>query len=492
MRTRHRFGCVALLGLLVLGTACGETLETGTAKTPDKHKPTVDGACPVTNASCGVGAFAACVNLQTDATHCGVCDRACSPGIACQTGVCQQTVCVETTSPFVGNPMNSPQDFGHTHSQLLADVNGDGRLDLIEWQINPINALHTFQVSLGQAGGGFAAHDTYEASFGVQDIQATNDNDDSATDLFVFAETSLTDPAAHVEIWLGHPDGHLTRARANDLAGASVDDPAAIALGDVSGDGWADVVTTSDGERRNVNVFLSDSTGALHPTQSFVTAGVGVYGILIRDWNGDGSPDVLVMTGAGLQILYNHGDGTFEPPLSCPVLLPVYGGVTVVAEDFNHDGLIDFALNGNPIRVVLRRSECGFAPLDLYEVPVPKSVPQSMGDSVPGGGVPVMRAADMNGDGQLDLVVAYDLLYQVPLIPGQVVTGETDLVYGDTYLSVLLGKPDGKFQLQDTVVSLGNFTITDLAIGEGTGDHRPDVVASGSDGQIGTWENTCQ
>ena len=63
---------------------------------------------------------------------------------------------------------------------------------------------------------------------------------------------------------------------------------------------------------------------------------------------------------------------------------------------------------------------------------------------------------------------------------------------GDTFFAVLLGNPDGTFQLQDTVVSLGSTTITDLAIGEASADQRPDVVVSGADGQTMTWENTCQ
>ena len=114
-----------------------------------------------------------------------------------------------------------------------------------------------------------------------------------------------------------------------------------------------------------------------------------------------------------------------------------------------------------------------------------------MGNKVAGGGVPLVRAADMNGDGQLDLVATFDVVYLVPQLPGS--TGPLeDPVDGDTFLAVLLGNPDGTFQLQDTVVSLGSTTITDLAIGEASADQRPDVVVSGADGQTMTWENTCQ
>jgi hypothetical protein len=284
----------------------------------------------------------------------------------------------------------------------------------------------------------------------------------------------------------------LTPAGANDLGLVDTSRGEAIAVGDLSGDGWSDFVAPSGTDQHQLDVFLSDSTGALHASQTYTIAGVAAFSVFIRDWNLDGAPDLVVLDGSALEILYNRGDGRFDPPVDCPVLFPTVAGMSVVVEDFNHDGLMDFAFNGNPIRVVLRQSECGFAPVAAYDVPVPTAVPQTMGDLAAGGGVPLMRAADMNGDGQLDLVVTFDLVYNTPLVPGQPVGGVDPSEVGDTYLAVLFGKPDGTFQLQPTVISLGSSTITDLAVGEASGDQRPDVVVSTPTGQTSTWENTCQ
>jgi hypothetical protein len=483
-----------LLGLVTLGMACGGQLDTGTAKTPDKPKPGPDGSCPAAQTVCGAGAFALCVNLQTDPNHCGTCDHACSPGIACQGGACQQTVCTGGTSTFSGQATTGPTTDYRRGQQVLADVNGDGRLDLIEWQYDPNVALDTFRVSLGQPGGGSAAPDTYQASFVVGQILPTNANDDGIDDLFVFAESipGQGEAPARVQVWLGHADGRLTLAGANDLGLVDTSRGEAIAVGDLSGDGWSDFVAPSGTDQHQLDVFLSDSTGALHASQTYTIAGVAAFSVFIRDWNLDGAPDLVVLDGPALEILYNRGDGRFDPPVDCPVLFPTVAGMSVVVEDFNHDGLMDFAFNGNPIRVVLRQSECGFAPVAAYDVPVPTAVPQTMGDLAAGGGVPLMRAADMNGDGQLDLVVTFDLVYNTPLVPGQPVGGVDPSEVGDTYLAVLFGKPDGTFQLQPTVISLGSSTITDLAVGEASGDQRPDVVVSTPTGQTSTWENTCQ
>jgi hypothetical protein len=481
--------CFAL-GLTLAG-GCGGLLDTGTATAPDKHKPAADGSCTAQQTACGTDAFAVCVDLQADPDHCGTCDHACTPGIACQAGVCQQTVCASNTSPFSGKQTTGPVDWNDKGRQVLADVNGDGLLDLVVWQFDPNNGLKTFRASLATSGG-FTAPTTYLASFEVAEILPTNANDDGADDLFVFARSLPGEATARVEVWLGGPNGVLSRARTDDLGAADTSHPEAIAVGDISGDGWSDLVTASSSNARELRVFLSDSTGALHPSQTYTTAGGwAVVAFFVRDWDQDGRPDLVVLDGEGLEVLYNRGNGTFEPPLTCAVLLPVVYGLGAVMEDFNHDGLMDLAFGGNPIRVVLRESECGFAPFSSYQVPTPASVAQTMGAKVAGGGVPLVRAADMNGDGQLDLVATFDVVYNVPLLPGD--TGPLEPpVDGDTFLSVLLGNPDGTFQLQDTVVSLGSTTITDLAIGETSGDQRPDVVVAGADGQTKTWANTCQ
>src|SRR4051812_11117110 len=162
MRTRQHFGRALVTALFALGGGCGGLLETGTARTPDKHKPAADGSCPEQQTACGTDAFALCVDLQADPAHCGTCDHACTPGIVCQAGACQQTVCTASTSPFSGQQTTGPVDWNHKGRQVLGDVNGDGRLDLIRWQYDPINDLKTFQVSLG-AQGTFAAPVTYRA-----------------------------------------------------------------------------------------------------------------------------------------------------------------------------------------------------------------------------------------------------------------------------------------------------------------------------------------
>ena len=514
MRTQHHFGSEILIGLMVLGLGCGGTMNTGTAKKPANNKPAADGSCPSGQTFCGIGRFAICVDLQNDPNHCGTCDRTCSPGIACQASACQQTVCTGTTVPLSGQPTTSSSTTGGTSttddggvtgpvppyyfssSQILADINGDGRLDLIEGLSFYGNCpdcgvdFTEFQVSLGQPDGGFAPPDTYHASANIVQIYATDVNSDGMADLYVVSAAYSNSAVApyHVELWLGQKDGHLIRS---DAAGLSADgmDEFGIAIGDLSGDGWPDLVMMAPDSNLEdppkMSVYLSDSTGALHLSQTFVSWSGQTF---IRDWNRDGSPD-LVMVWSTMEILYNRGDGTFEPPLDCALSVGYgsWGDRDVVVEDFNRDGWMDLAVGDgyrgnrvdvNRVDVMLGLGGCGFAPISFYDLP---------GN---GGGNGFLRAADMNGDGILDLVSVTAVSGPDPNDPNGLAT-----VLTDNLLAVLLGNGDGTFRSQDTAISLGPNPISDVAIGEVSGDQRPDIVVSsagGKTGQTSTWENTCQ
>lgn len=500
MRAQHDFGSALLIGLVVLGLGCGGTMNTGTAKKPANNKPAADGTCPSGQSLCGVGRFAICVDLQSDPSHCGTCDRTCSLGIACQTGVCQQTVCTGTTVPLSGQPTTgapdagvAPYAMGFTANESFADVNGDGRLDRIDWSTFPSicrdcsAGFSEFSVSLGQPGGTFAPPETYNASAAIGSIFVTDANGDGLADLYVVSSTYVTDQNSryYSELWLGQKDGHLRRFdAAGNTAVASESYFFETAIGDLSGDGWPDLVIaapfTDFDSPPKISVFLSDSTGALHLSQTFVAWSGQTF---IRDWNRDGSPD-LVMVWSTLEILYNRGDGTFEPPLDCALSVGYgsWGDRDVVVEDFNRDGWMDLAVGdgyrSNRVDVMLGLGGCGFAPISFYDLP---------GN---GGGSGFLRAADMNGDGILDLVSVTAVSGPDPKDPNGLAT-----VLTDNLLAVLLGNGDGTFRSPDTAISLGPNPISDVAIGEVSGDQRPDIVVSSAGGQTGqtsTWENTCQ
>ncbi len=472
-----------LLSLLVVALGCGGTMHTGTAKRPNNNKPAADGSCPVGQTLCGTGRFVICVDLQNDPAHCGACDRTCPAGIACQTGVCQQTVCASGPIPLSGQPTTtapSPMISATWAHELLADVNGDGRPDLVEWMHGYADAdLSSFRVSLGQPAGSFGPPDTYQASANVSQILFMDVNADRADDLLVFTQKYQPTVTQDfwVELWLGSPDGHLTRSESAGVSGESVTSMMAIA--DLSGDGWPDLVIQKpdldSSHPGSIDVYLSDSLGALHLSKSYETGWGSVFQTIVRDWNGDGSPDLAVIND-GVQILYNRGDGTFDAIVNCGLALGLGAGADVVVEDFNRDGWTDLALDYSRSRigVMLGTGGCGFSPIDYYTLPGSE-------EGFPGD---PLQAADMNGDGILDLV-------GVSVVTGPYASNPSVLVTQDHLLNLLLGRGAGTFELQTPSISLGP-DVSDVVIGEVSGDHRPDVVVATSDGQTRTWENGCQ
>ncbi|HEY5281632.1 MAG TPA: hypothetical protein VIM14_02480, partial [Polyangia bacterium] len=100
----------SLLGLLSLAplscgggrTGLGVTHPGGEATPgsvpPSKVLPLDGGVCPDTKSLCGSGAGARCYALDSDPMNCGACGRACTPGVACSAGACQQAKCTGPVS----------------------------------------------------------------------------------------------------------------------------------------------------------------------------------------------------------------------------------------------------------------------------------------------------------------------------------------------------------------------------------------------------------
>ena len=416
--------------VLCLSAACEQTLRTGKVGNT-RNAPSSDGTCPTGLTVCGKGAFAQCLDLQNDRGHCGSCDNACLPGIACAAGTCQQIACTGpvtvSTQMIPDTTVTTPAD--EIVGALLADVNGDGHPDLVTWR-NDWNteraAGHgTFQVALGEPHGGFGAASTYQASvLYVATIVAGDSNSDGFQDLYILNEM-FQDPC--VEIWLGHADGKLT-PKGREINGCL----GSIALGDLNGDGKVDLVTA--GMNAEPVVYLADANGDFHVGTSY-PKGHGALTV-VRDWNGDGFPDLIALGGT-LGVSLNKGNGTFEDEMDCGVVAS-YGAVL---GDFNRDGHVDVADMGNGVSVLLGMGGCQFQPMTEYALTER---------------VDALSSGDVNGDGLEDLVAKTD----------------------DGTISLLLGGPDGVFQVVPLSVggTPGYEEYGRLLVGDVTGDGKSDVV----------------
>lgn len=287
---------------------------------------------------------------------------------------------------------------GTAQSVVAGDFNGDGLTDLALNTAGPSGPA--VEVLLGKGDGSFQPnHLILGVGQNPFSVAAGDFDHNGALDL-VTANSNGT-----VSVLLGKGDGSF-RPRV-DLAVSGV--PRAVAVGDFNGDGRLDVAAASQ-LSDTVNVLLGKGDGTFAPPLVFAASGQDVTftpsSIAVGDVNGDGRADLVINLIGGedspvsqLGVLLGHGDGTFGAPI---LQSPGTGGDGDVAlGDFNNDGRLDAAVGGEAalpdgLSVLTGNGDGTFG--------VPFQSPQrfSTGGNDPFG----VAAADLNGDGLVDLVAA--------------------------------------------------------------------------------------
>ena len=193
----------------------------------------------------------------------------------------------------------------------------------------------------------------------------------------------------------------------------------------------------------------------------------------VGDFTGDGKLDTVSICGWEIDVALGNGDSTFQYPIVNSFTLP--GGnsghtpYAIAVGDFNGDGRLDLAVwgvyspgNYNEINIFLGNGNGTLTYGNTYTAPGAYWNPGSNS----------LYVADFNGDGKLDLAALAP--YCASNLP---------------CVAVYLGKGDGTFQTPVLYSTIdpnhpNNTNAYGMAVGDLTGDGKPDIAITQSNGMV--------
>jgi hypothetical protein len=217
--------------------------------------------------------------------------------------------------------------------------------------------------------------------------------------------------------------------------GANINSVGAL---DLNGDGKVDLVSANFGSS-SITIWTNNGSGGFG-SNATVNLSVAPWAMTTADVNGDGRPDVITINNNGppITVFTNNGQGGFGLSAQIP-----FGALTVTAADTKGTGKLDL-ISAGPNSTVIVLTNNGFGMFG-----------SNASYTVYGAGFSAnsIAAADMNGDGKVDLIIAG---------------------YYGTELTVLTNNGVGGF-VSNATYTAGNDPQS-VAASDVNGDGKPDVI----------------
>jgi len=286
-------------------------------------------------------------------------------------------------------------------SVAVGDINGDGKLDIVvanRCGSNSNCSSGNVGVLLGNGDGTFQPAMAFNSGVNTTRVFVSDLNGDGRADLIVLDGSTF-------DVLLGSGDG--TFRGVSSYGSGRTDAPDGLAVGDLNGDGKPDVVISDYSAPKyecgeSTAVFLNNGDGTFQSPIILDSQGLCPLAVGIADLNGDGKPDLVVANectqdldcSVGSLILFlGNGDGTFP---AAQLYSSTASADSLGFADLDGDGRLDVVVTGIPGIVGGNSIFLGNGNGILKS---------AMVYSQPSGGNTVV-AADLNGDGKPDLVMA--------------------------------------------------------------------------------------
>lgn len=295
----------------------------------------------------------------------------------------------------------SPSSSTGSRDMALADFDGDGHLDIVSSSA----ALNNVRVFLGDGAGGFSLAGLKDTLGAPGAVLAADLNGDDHVDVAVASGEGL-------HVFFGTGDGTLDDGDFYPHETA----PTAVRAADLDGDGHIDLVVTrssSNVSKNKLAVYAGIGEGAFEEVAEF-DSGDDPQALVLEDLDGDGHLDAVVANSRDdtVSVFPGVADGFFAAKTDHATGSKP-GSIEVV--DLNGDGSLDLVVShntGTPLSsfsVLLGDGAGSFAERTHRTVSLPGVIPSA---------IPSIAAADFNGDGVPDLAVLLSGSRDLALLQG--------------------------------------------------------------------------
>lgn len=347
---------------------------------------------------------------------------------------------------------------GSANDIVSIDIDGDGNLDLVTVGTSDAVAAGYFTVRIGDGNGSYGTSVSYATGGTSGAAIALGDvNGDGAMDLVAAGAGG----GGYASIHLGDGRGAFTATVTYATESSS---STGVKLADMNGDGILDLTTTgSVGGNEGVTIRLGRGDGTFGASSQVSSSNTQATDIFIADLNNDGRNDVITTDfGGRASVRLGNGDGTLGTRVD--YTQETLSSYALAIGDFNNDGNLDLVSAGAGAgagRATVR--------LGLGNGSFGNAISYNTG----GNEARAITLGDLNGDGFLDIVTG-----------GQ---GSSD-----GHISILLGAGNGTFGSASSVMVLqtgGTDRVLGVALTDANSDGVIDILAAGltntSDGAAG-------
>ncbi|MEZ5323522.1 MAG: VCBS repeat-containing protein [Verrucomicrobiales bacterium] len=267
-----------------------------------------------------------------------------------------------------------------------ADLDGDGDLDVLSASLED----HKIAWYANDGSGGFSQSAAISSQADASSVYAADLDGDGDLDV-LSASANEFSAVGMIEWYANDGSGGFSQPSAisTQASGAY-----SVYAADLDGDGDLDILSASYSDFRDgiIAWYANDGSGGFSQPSVIATQDGGTISVHAADLDGDGDLDVLAASYFYDEIWYaNDGNGRFSQP--SVISTQAYGGRSVHAADLDGDGDLDLLVAS--ISKIVSYANDGRGVFSQASV-----------ISTQAFGARSVRAADLDGDGDLDVLAA--------------------------------------------------------------------------------------